>query len=231
MTSTDSNDDLINEAQIVSGDLDNLLDETLTDSSDTDTIQPLQNGALSEVKLIIHNQFPGIELTSPIYAGRHVTCCLLPDQSINVDSTIQADFNIDITQHMPTGVLMYKLQRKNTDQSNEDGISNQNEASCVQFVITWIVKNSKGFFADSYLFEHNEGCVLDRDKMLELNEYYELTNIQYGTIEETWLMHDNTVLMTSLNVTREECYKLEMTISEGSIKDDTQRPHYIDMDK
>jgi hypothetical protein len=44
-------------------------------------------------------------------------------------------------------------------------------------------------------------------------------------------MHDNTVLMTSLNVTREECYKLEMTISEGSIKDDTQRPHYIDMDK
>jgi hypothetical protein len=48
---------------------------------------------------------------------------------------------------------------------------------------------------------------------MKLAECYELFDMQHGSIEETWLMHDNTVLMTSLNVTHEaERYKLEMII-------------------
>jgi hypothetical protein len=229
---TDSDDDLINEVQTVLGYFNSLFDDTSTDGSDTDTIQPSQDDAPSKMKLIIHNQFPGIELTFPVYAGRHVTCHSLPDQSINVDSTIQVDFNINTTQYMPTGVLMYKLQRKATDQSNEDVTSSENEATCIQLIIIWKINSFKEFFTASYLLEHKKDYFWDRNELLRLNEHYKLTNIQHGIIENTWLMHDNTVLMTSLNVTHEEeYYKLKMTISEESVKDDTQRPRYIDVDR
>jgi hypothetical protein len=63
--------------------------------------------------------------------------------------------------------------------------------------------------------------------LLDLDKHYELANIQHVTIEATWLMHDSTVLMSSLSaICEEECYKLEMTISEASIKDDA-RGHNI----
>jgi hypothetical protein len=40
------------------------------------------------------------------------------------------------------------------------------------------------------------------------------------------------VFMTRVNVTcEEEYYKLEMTISEGSVQDDTRRIRYIDVDR
>jgi hypothetical protein len=46
------------------------------------------------------------------------------------------------------------------------------------------------------------------------------------------LIHNNIGLKTRLNITREEEYcKLEMTITETSIKDDTRRLQYIDMDR
>jgi hypothetical protein len=210
---------------------DDSFDMELIDSSDTDTIQPLQNDVSSEVRLIIHNQFPSIELTSPVYVGRHATCHLSPDQRVDAGCAIQASFNIDSDRRWSTGVLMYKLQRKTTVQSNGDVISNEKKTTCIQLAIIWKVKDSKEFLTASYLLEHNEDCVWDRVKLKRLVKHYKLANIQHGTIENTWLMHDNTVLMTSLNVSHEEeCYKLEMTISKGSIKDDTQRPRYIDVD-
>jgi hypothetical protein len=82
------------------------------------------------------------------------------------------------------------------------------------------------------LIEHDKNSVWNRDKLLQLTERYKPVNIQYDSIEETYLMHDNTVLMTSVNVTQEEeCYRLEMTLSEGSVKDDTRRLHYFDVDR
>jgi hypothetical protein len=188
----------------------------------------LQHKAQSEVKLIIHNQSTSIELTSPVYADFHATCYLLPDQNVDAGSTTQVSFSIDPDWWWwATGVLMYKLQGKNTDQSNEDAMSSEEETTCIQLVIIWKVYSSKEFSVASYLLEHSEDYAWDVDKLLELDEYYELVNIQNGFIEDTWLMYDNTVLMTSLNMTHEECYKLDMTISETSIKDDTQRPRYI----
>jgi hypothetical protein len=63
---------------------------------------------------------------------------------------------------------------------------------------------------------------------MTLAKHYELFDIQDGPFEDTWLMDDNRVLMTRLNATRKkECYKLEMTISETNIKDDTERPAYL----
>jgi hypothetical protein len=208
---------------------DNSFDMELTDSSDPKSTQSLQNDVPSEVKLIIHNQSTSIELTSPAHAGLYATCYLLPDQNVDVGSTTQVSFGIDPDWWWwATGVLMYKLQGKNTDQSNEDVMSSEEETTCIQLVIVWKVNSSKEFSAASYLLEHSEECVWNKHWLLSLRKHYKLTNIQHSTIEDTWLVYDNTVLMTSLNMTHEEeCYKLEITISEASISDDTLRPRYI----
>jgi hypothetical protein len=66
------------------------------DTGNIATIQSSQDDTSPKVMLILHHQFPGIELTSPVYAARRATCYLIPDQSVDVGSTTQAGFNIDL---------------------------------------------------------------------------------------------------------------------------------------
>jgi hypothetical protein len=188
--------------------------------------------ARSKVKLIIHHQSPSIELVSPLYYSDGTEWYLLPEQRVDVGLTMQAGFNIDLSQEEPTGILMYKLKRKNNEQSNNEIISNKEEAICVQFIIIWNAWRLGELSVASDLIEHDKDRIWDEDKLVELIKCYKLFNIQHETIEETILMRDNTMLMTILNATREEeYYKLDMTISETSIKDDTRRPYYFDMDR
>jgi hypothetical protein len=194
------------------------------DNSDIGIIQPCQNGAPSKVKLMIHHQFPGIELVSPLYCSNGAACCLLPDQRVNDGSMVQVGFNIDLSQRESIGVVMYRMERKNADEFDE--------ATCTQLVIIWMVDRSEKFSIVSHLLMHDKNCVWNSDKLMELAKHCRLSNVQHGPIEETWLLHDNTVLMTRVNTTfEEEYYKLEMTISETDIKDDTQRPQYIGLDR
>jgi hypothetical protein len=193
---------------------------------DGNIIQPHQNSLPSKVKLIIRNQFPGVELISPLYCSDGTECYLPPNQRVDFGFTTQIGFNIAPGQE-PIGVLMYKLQRKNMDEK----ATSSEEATCIQLFMIWNVNNSREFCIYSHLIEHDKGHVWDKDKLMKLAKCYKLVNIQYGSIKETWLMHDNTVLMTSLNMIHEEDYELEIIISEGSISDNTQRLKYIDLDR
>jgi hypothetical protein len=189
---------------------------------DIDTTQPRHNDAPSKVKLIIHHQFPGVELVSPVYGSDGAECCLLPDQKVDVDSMMQTDFDIDPTQEESIGILMYKLQRKYTGQYDK------NNAICIQFVVIWKVNSSGEFRLASRLIEHDKYHTWDRDELMKLAKRYVLFSIRRGPTEETWLMRDNTVLMINLNATREEeCYKLEITIAETNIRDDTRRSEHV----
>jgi hypothetical protein len=200
-----------------------------TDSSDAGIIQSHQNGAPSEVRLMIHHQFPGIELVSPVYASDGATCCLSSDQKVDSGFTMQANFDIHPDQEDSIGILMYKLQRKVTDQNDEKAMSS--EAACIHLVVIWKVDNYKEFWSTSHIIEHDKDCVWNRDRLMKLAKRCRLFKVRHCPIEDTWLMSDNIVLMTRENVTREEeSYKLEMTLSKTSIKDDTRRPWYIDMD-
>jgi hypothetical protein len=83
-----------------------------------------------------------------------------------------------------------------------------------------------------FLIEYDKGSVWDKDSLMRIAKQHKPFNIQHVPIEDTWLMPGNRVLMTRVNVIREgKFHKLEMTISETSIKDDTQRPWYIGMDR
>jgi hypothetical protein len=195
-----------------------------TDSSDVDIIQSYQNDAPSKVKLMIYHQFPAIELVS-LYYSDGITCCLSPEQRIDADSVMQTDFNIDSGQKESICVLMYKLQRKSTNQPDE-------EATCIHLFMIWEVYRSGKFCVNSFLIEHDKSRVWNRDELIKLARYYKVFNIQYGPIEYTWLIYDTTLLMTRVDVIhKEECYKLEITISETSINGDTRRPLYIGLNR
>jgi hypothetical protein len=194
-----------------------------TDNSDTDTIQSSQNDTLSKVKLVLYHQLPDIELVSPVYAGTGVTCYLPPDQKVDVGSTMQFVFDIDPDQVVSTGVLTYRLQRKNIDQSNE-------EAICNQFVVAWKARISGEFHVYLGLRERKQGHIWDEDELMRLAELCKPLNVQHGPVEDTWLLHDGTELMTSLNMTYEEsCYKLETIIygesTNNDIHEDTRSLH------
>jgi hypothetical protein len=185
-----------------------------------------KNKGPSRVELIIHHHFPGTELISPICDGHHATCHLQPDRKVNVGSTTQASFNIKPSRKGSFGALMYKLQKKNPHQSNHDVIFGE-KTTHTQLVVIWKADNFSGFLAVTYIIEHDKSYGWSKKKLKRLIRQYKLAAIQHVFIEETWLMRDHTVFMTSLNTVHEEkCYKLEMIISEGSMKYDTQRSFY-----
>jgi hypothetical protein len=197
----------------------------LIPSSHTHNVTP------SKVKLIIHHQFPGVELVSPFYDCYGATCYILPDQSVDVGSTTQAGFNIDHTQSESIGILMYKLQRKNADQSDEEIIFSEDQATYLQLAMVWEINRSKVFHLFSRPIKHDKSIVWDGDNLVKLISLCRAFDLQHGPIEETHLIYDNMVLMTTLDVTHEECYKVEMTISEGSIKYNTWKPRYIGLNR
>jgi hypothetical protein len=194
--------------------------------SEADSIHSIQNDPPSEVKLIIHNQFLGIELASPMHAGESVMCYLSPKQHLDAGSTMKVYFNVDLEQNESISILMCKLKRTSINEFDEE------ERTCIQFVIVWKVNKFKRFFVSTYLMEHDRSRVWDRNMLMELAKKEKLFDIKHYLVEKTYLIHDNRVLKTSLNTTHEEeCCKLEITISETSMEDDTQRPWYFGMDR
>jgi hypothetical protein len=184
----------------------------------------LRNFTSSKVKLVIHHQCPGIELIAPMYIGYSAAYHSDPRWRVNSGSTMQTYLMPDLPRGEPIYALMYKLKKNNTDEFNE--------ATCTQLVMIWKVDELKGFHLVPLLIEHDKSCVWDRNKLVRLARKYTLSSVPYTSIEDTWLMHDDIALMMRVNVTHEEeYYKLELTISEANIRDDTQRPQYIDVDR
>jgi CRISPR/Cas system-associated endoribonuclease Cas2 len=204
----------------------------MASTRNTSVIPKLSASVPSEVKMELHNQISGIELISPAYASDDAACNLLPKQKLAVGSTTQIGFKIDFSLEEPNGILIYELKRKNTNQFNEDIISNEDEARCVQLVIVWKFSPSKGFLVVSRLIEHDKDRIWDRNELMNLAKSYYLYDLQNSIFELTYLMRDNTVLITRMNVTRtKRSCKLEITISEGSMKNDTRRPQYIGLNR
>jgi hypothetical protein len=175
------------------------------------------------IELVIHNQCSDIELVSPLYYSNGAECHLPSDQRIDAGSTMQTYLIIDLLQSEFICALMYRLERKDTDEINE--------ATCTQLTMIWKVDKFKRFHLVPHLIEHDKGRVWDKYKQTRLAQECTLSSTPSDFIEDTWLIYNDVVLIIRMNVTYEtECHKLEVTISETTIKYDTQRPWYFDLD-
>jgi hypothetical protein len=203
--------------------LDDSSDVKLTDNNDTGTIQPHQSN-IPFLEVMIHHQFPDIALVSPLCYSNSIAYYIPSDQRIDFGTTAQAGFEIDLLRNELICALMYRLEGKH--------INEFDRTTYIQLVMIWKLDKFKKFHLATHLIAHDKYQIWDRDRLKVLTEHHKLFSIQHDSVEKTWLMHDITVLMTSVNVTREEeCYKLDITISETNVKNDTQKPQYIDMDR
>jgi hypothetical protein len=186
----------------------------------TGTKQQYKNSIPSKVKLMIHNQFPGVELISPVYAGKGARCYTSPDRKVYSGSTVRVGFKNHPFYKGFSGALLYKLQKKHTY-----------DVSCTRLLMAWEVRESGELFIVSHLIGYDKGRGWNKNRLAKLMKRHRIVaDMRHGPIEDAWLMYDNTVLMARVDVIRERAYyKLEMTISEGSINEDTRRPWYIDM--
>jgi hypothetical protein len=95
---------------------------------------------------VVHNRFPGIKLVASVHIHDYKTYYLSPHLSINAGSTEQTSLVINTAQYGSISTLIYRLQREDIEQSNEE------EATCTQLVIMWAVY-SFGFSVYSFLIE------------------------------------------------------------------------------
>jgi hypothetical protein len=178
--------------------------------------------------MIIHNQIPDIELVSPVYACQNVACYSSPDRRVDVGSTTQVGFNIIPDQDIYINSFTYKLKRKDIGQSNEKDISNEDE-TCIRFFVTWAYREN--FIVFSFLTEHDKSHALDEYGLVKIN-VDNGTALNHASSEYTYLMYDNTALIVRIDKAyEEEYYKIDITISKTSIKYDTRRLWYVDMDR
>jgi hypothetical protein len=183
--------------------------------------------------MTIHNQYPGLELVSPVYFSSGTIYHTPLSQKTDTDNTIEARFGIGSKQEDFRCAVLYKLQRRRTirmDNYPSNGITSINDtATNVYLLVVWNAKDNLYESSFMHLIECSDDFTWDEDKLWALYcDYNHQVNWDYESNIVTWLMNDNTVLKTRLDVTYGSDYKLDIVISEGTAKYDMKEPIYID---
>jgi hypothetical protein len=171
----------------------------------------------SMVDITINNQCPNIELVSPVYFIRDAMCRIQFPQQVNAKSIVKANFVTDMNLDALGGALLYHLQRK------------EDASISTQLLIIWGCKSDWIYsniqlYLHVYLIEHESTLVWNEDKLKRL---YHVYNNQYDINIVEWWLNDN----TRLNIEREslhEGFEMEMIISEGKGRRQSQKPLWID---
>jgi hypothetical protein len=166
--------------------------------------------------IMIHNQCPNFELVSPECIGCDITWHIPPDQKVDANTMKSASFERNTTGKDFTCALIYKLQRKEYFEFDIDNTTN----TSIQLVIICRVRNGYDSCLDVSLIERSNTMSWSEDKLKEF--YYESYDINtYShTIEDIWPLDDETVLITA-SKWEEWWHPIEVTLSEGTIEDDT----------
>jgi hypothetical protein len=183
------------------------------------------------LNITIHNQYPGLELTSPVYYSNGTTCYVPPSQQIDTGSIMEARFGIDAKQGGLNGALLYKLQRKYTTktgkQSNSNTASIKNTATNLYLFVAWNENYCNTF--RTYVIECPEEVTMDEDKLWSF--YWDGTDAFRDAIElfvTTWLIDDSAVMKIRCYLTYGSDYRLDIVISEGTGKYSTNMPMKLD---
>jgi hypothetical protein len=71
------------------------------------------------LNITIHNLYPGLELTSPVYCSTDTTYCIPPKQQVDAGTTMEAGFGTYSDQICLRGALICQLQRKHANRTDE----------------------------------------------------------------------------------------------------------------
>jgi hypothetical protein len=176
------------------------------------------------MKLNIHNQCSNVDLVSPTcvaFGGleRHRP----PNYKVCPGDTMSSAFVIEREKRtsasatesavVPVGALICRLQKKQTDEFT--GIC-EDTSSIVYLLVFWGISKYGALHADILLVEYDK--ILDWSKS-DLGRLHNNNTDQFKwfpySVAKTWLLDDNTGLMTKSEFVSEH-YILDITISEES---------------
>jgi hypothetical protein len=109
-----------------------------------------------ELNLIIRNQYPGLELISPVYFSNSATCRVSSSQQTGIGTKAEASFGINFEQEDFRCALLYKLQRKRvngTDDQLDSGVAFIEDTTTSMYIL--IVWNTK------YIYYRFRVCLME----------------------------------------------------------------------
>jgi hypothetical protein len=200
-----------------------LLSSSMSDESmydDSPYIQP-------SVKLNIYNQCLNIDLVSPTYfISRELECYKPPDYKICSGCITRFAFMITWNRN-PHGVLIYKLQKK---QTHEYSNISEDTSSAVHLLVVWRIEHNKPFV---------DVLLVDMAKKSDWNEYYLMGlyrknsnrfRLCHGSSTELWSLNDNVALMTTSEIIDEDRI-VNIIISEVEKYHSARTPIHIDLER
>jgi hypothetical protein len=160
-------------------------------------------------KLNIYNQCLNVDLVSPTYITSYrLTSHRPPDDKVCAGDTMRTGFIIE-SDRMSYGALIYKIQKRQSHESTE---MNEDTSNAAQLLVVWRISESKKLYADVLLVKRDK--ILDKNDLRELHrKNFDRFRLCPDAATETWLLGDNTALMTTLNIMEKE-HVLNITISE-----------------
>jgi hypothetical protein len=167
-------------------------------------------------------------LVSPSYFGSDVIWHIPPGHNVDVNTVTRVCFRKNIFKQKFTTALLYKLQRKNGLKSNVD--NTKDTSTNIQLLVIWKFDGDYIFCVNLVLIKHSNTITLDENKLERLHSMHRALHNNDHAIEETWLLDDATVLMTTLKWGKVN-HAIEITLSKGTRKYDSITPLCVPSNK
>jgi hypothetical protein len=169
------------------------------------------------LNITIHNLYPDLTLTSPVYCSKNITRHVSPNQQADTNNIVKAIFWIVSMREDFKGALLYKMHRKHANRTNNypnSGI--EDTATNMYLLVAWDFENECDNFAVC-LLECTDDFTWNEDKLWALRHQYNEQFLKYyGYLVSTWSVRGDAVIKTELDVTYGSDYKLNIIVSEGA---------------
>jgi hypothetical protein len=194
------------------------------------------------IAIAVHNEYPDIELVSPVYFCVDGTYYEYPVERTDKGVMMKFDFRFNPDQDKSGGILMYEIRRKNNEISDRQSSTDTMYAKVIEeaskmmrFLVIWKIKHVAEHKESIMLVEHDSELVLNEDKLAQL--YENINEIPYDYYRYTWSMCNNMVLAIKCEESWRTSFELEITIfkklryqvATRPMRDDSERkPMWID---
>jgi hypothetical protein len=174
----------------------------------------------------IHNQCSDFELTSPAHLGHDAILIRYPDQKVNANTMTKVSLGKEIFKDDFSGVLIYKLHRKENHEYNADNAFTEDMPTSLQLLVIWKLNEEHRFCVLTLLIKHSSTITWNEDTLEKLYSMHLDLCRNDDIIEDTWILDDAKVLMTTSKWKEDSCV-FEIAMSEETRKDDSVEPRWV----
>jgi hypothetical protein len=176
------------------------------------------------MEMTINNQCSNIKLTSPVCFIKNATYHTQFPQQVDSKSRINVNFITGIDEGTFGGALLYRLQRKDSNEPDEDTLVS------TQLLVLWRCKLGS-FYSFAAPIEHENTLIWNEDK---LEEFYHIYDSQYDIVPlfdcKICSLNDNAALKVKCRWSHGG-FKMNIIISEEEKQSLLKKPWWIDSDR